>query len=92
VGGQGQDRAAVTAAAAKAAVTVDVVSGRKPGHGFIVQPRRWVVERTSGWLNHRRRIDRHYEMTLIAQAGFVYLSQIARLHRRLDRSHLFDTL
>ena len=37
----------VTAAAASAGVTVDVVSGPKPGHGFVVQPRRWVVERTN---------------------------------------------
>lgn len=31
---------AVTTAAAKAGVTVDMVSDPKPGHGFIVQPRR----------------------------------------------------
>jgi transposase len=35
-------------AAAKAAVTLEVVSGPKPDRGFIVQPRRWVVERTNG--------------------------------------------
>jgi len=70
---------AVTTAATKAGVTVEVVTGPKPGHGFIVQPRRWVVERTNGWINHCRRIDRHYEMTLAAHEGFVYLSQIALL-------------
>ena len=69
----------VAAAAAKAGVTVEVVSGPKPGHGFIVQPRRWVVERTNGWINHCRRIDRHYETTLASHEGFVYLSQIALL-------------
>ncbi|MBS4729841.1 transposase [Mycobacterium sp. SM1] len=83
---------AVTTAAAKAGVTVDVVSGPKPGHGFIVQPPRWVVERTNGWINHCRRIDRHYETTLAAHEGFPYLSQIALLLRRLDRSQLLDTL
>ncbi len=82
----------VTGAAARAGVTVDVVSGPKPGHGFIVQPRRWVVERTNGWINHCRRIDRHYETTLTAHEGFLYLSQIALLLRRLDRSQFFDTL
>jgi len=51
-----------------------------------------VVERTNGWINHCRRIDRHYEMTLVAHEGFVYLSQVALLLRRLDRSQLFDTL
>jgi transposase len=82
----------VADAAAKAGITVEIVSGPKPGHGFIVQSRRWVVERINGWINHCRRIDRHYEVTLDAHAGFVVLSQIALLLRRLDRSQLFDTL
>ncbi len=82
----------VTSAAAKASVTVDVVSGPKPGHGFIVQPRRWIVEPTNGRINHYRRIDRHYETTPTAHQGSAYLTQIALLLRRLDRSQLFDTL
>jgi transposase len=53
----------LTTAAAAAGVTVDVVSGAKACHGFIVQPRRWVVERTNSWINHCRRLDRHYEIT-----------------------------
>jgi transposase len=78
--------------AAKAGVTIDVVSGPKPGHGFVVQPRRWVIERTNGWINHRRRLDRHYKVTLTAHQGILYLSQIALPLPRLDRSQLFDTL
>ena len=35
----------VITTASKAEVTVEVVSGPKPGYGFIVQPRRWVVGR-----------------------------------------------
>jgi transposase len=78
--------------AAKAGVHVDVVSGPKPGHGFIVDPRRWVVECTNGWINHCRRLDRHYQVTLAAHEGSLILSQIALLLRRLDSSQLFDTL
>jgi hypothetical protein len=69
-----------------------VVSGPKPGRGFIVQPQRRVVEPTNGWINHCHRIDRHREITLQTHQGFVYLSQIALLPRRLDRSQSFDTL
>jgi transposase len=83
---------AVTTAADGAGVTLDVVSGPKPGHKFIVHPRRWVVEPTNGGINHCRRIDRHYEATLQAHQGLLYFSQIALLLRRLDRSQLFDTL
>ncbi|MDT5248231.1 MAG: hypothetical protein QOJ28_865 [Mycobacterium sp.] len=83
--------APVADAAAKAGVTFDIVSGLKPGRRFIGQPRRWVVEPTNGWINHCRRLDRHYETTLEAHAGFLILSQIALLLRRLDRTQLFDT-
>jgi hypothetical protein len=38
----------VADAAAKATVTVEIVSGPKPGHGSILQPRRWVVEPANG--------------------------------------------
>ena len=68
------------------------MSGPKPTARFQVQPRRWVVERTNGWINHCRRLDRHYETTLTAHKGFLLLSQIALLLRRLDHSQLFDTL
>ena len=62
----------VAAAAAKAGVTTEVVSGPKPGRGFVVQPRRWVVERTNAWINHCRRLDRHYEITLVAHKSPYY--------------------
>jgi transposase len=88
---KGYTGSTVADAAAKAAVTVDVVSGPKPGRGFIVQPRRWVVEPTNGWINHCRRPDRHHEVTLAAHERFLILSQIALLLRRLDRTQLFDT-
>ncbi len=82
----------VTDAAQRAGVSTAIISGAKPGHGFRGQPRRWVVERTNGWINHGRRLDRHYEVTLTAHEGFLILSQIALPLRRLDRSQLFDTL
>jgi transposase len=81
-----------TTAAAKAGVTVNVLSSPKPGHGFIVQRPRWVVEHTNGRINHCRRIDHHHETTLTTHEGSLYLSQIALPLRSLDRSELFDTL
>jgi hypothetical protein len=49
-----------------------------------------VEERTNGWINHCLGIDRHDEITVQANQGFLYLSQVAR--RRVDRCELFDTL
>ncbi len=46
--------------AAEASVTVDIVSGPKPGRNFIVLPRRRVVERINAWINHcTRPVNRH---------------------------------
>lgn len=65
----------------------------KPATGFQVhQPRRWVVEPTNGSINHCRRLNRQYEVTLKAHEGILYLSQITLLLHRLDRTQLFDTL
>ena len=79
-------------AAAKAGIDLEIISGPKPAGGLVVQPRRWVVERTNGWINHHRRLVRQYETTLAAREGFLMLSQIGVLLRRLDRGQLFDTL
>ena len=79
-------------AATAAGIKLDIVSGPKPADGFIVQPHRWVVERTNGWINHHRRLVRQYETTLAAHEGFLILSQIGLLLRRLDKDQLFDTL
>lgn len=78
--------------ATKADVSVDIVSGPKPSTGYIVQPRRRVVERINGRTNHCRRLDRHYQVTVTAHQGILVLTQIAQLLRRLDRTQLFDTL
>ncbi len=73
-------------AAATAGVELEIVSGPKPIGAFVAQPRRWVVERTNGWINRHRRLVRQYEATLTAHEAFVMLSQIRLLLRRLDRT------
>jgi transposase len=43
---------------------VEVVKRSDDGRGFKVLPRRWVVERTFGWLLHHRRLVRDYETSI----------------------------
>jgi transposase len=51
----------VKQAAARHGVTIEIVGGPKASSdGFKVQPRRWIVERTNGWINHNRRLVRQY--------------------------------
>ncbi len=40
---------------------LEIVRGIKGQDGFVVQPKRWIVERTFGWLNWYRRLSKDYE-------------------------------
>ena len=51
--------------------------------GFQVLRRRWVVERTFGWLMHYRRLCRHYERKTNSAEAFVYLASISWMVTRL---------
>ena len=51
--------------------------------GFHVQPRRWVVERTLGWLMHHRRLARDYETHPHRSAAMIQLAAINLMTRRL---------
>ncbi len=76
---------AATQAATAAGIELEIVSGPQPVGGFVVQSRRWVVERANGWINHHRRLVRQYQSTLTAHEAFIILSQTRLLLRRLDR-------
>ena len=51
--------------------------------GFKVRPRRWVVERTFGWLMKQRRRVRDYEQTQTSATAMVYVARIHIMLRRL---------
>ena len=51
--------------------------------GFKVLPRRWVVERTFGWMTHRRRLLRDYETRLDVSKAMIHLAMGSLLLRRI---------
>ena len=51
--------------------------------GFVAQPKRWIVERTFGWLNRYRRLAKDHERTTESSAAFVYVAMIHLMVRRL---------
>lgn len=51
--------------------------------GFQVRPRRWVVERTFGWLVRQRRLARDYERLPETSEAFIYIAMIRLMVRRL---------
>ena len=59
---------------------------RRPrGHQrFAVLPRRWVVERTFGWLGRSRRLSKDYEALPASAEAWIYLAMIQLMLRRLQ--------
>lgn len=51
--------------------------------GFRVLPRRWVVERTFGWLTHYRRLSKDYEVLPETSEAMVYAAMTRVMLRRL---------
>jgi transposase len=51
--------------------------------GFKLLPKRWVVERTWGWLNWSRRLAKDYEVLPETSETFIYVAMIRIMLRRL---------
>jgi putative transposase len=59
---------------------------RRPGtEGWVLLPKRWVVERTFAWLGRCRALSKDYERTTVSAEGMVYVSMIHLMLRRLRR-------
>ena len=60
---------------------------RRPGtRGFTVQPRRWVVERTFGWLCRNRRFSKDYERKVQTSETLLQVAMIRLLLARLGKA------
>lgn len=62
---------------------VEVVKRSDDVQGFVVLPRRWVVERTFGWLMRHRRLVRDYETCETSAQAWIYIAMIRIQLRRL---------
>lgn len=51
--------------------------------GFVVLPRRWVVERTFGWFNWYRRLNKDYECLPETSVAMIQVAMIRIMLRRL---------
>jgi transposase len=69
------------------AVTLTIVKRSDDTTGFIVLPRRWVVERTFGWLLRYRRLVRDYERRPEHHEAMVLWATVTIMTRQLDRKN-----
>jgi transposase len=75
----------VTWAANVLRLTVTVVKRTDDLAGFVVLPRRWVVERSFGWLMRHRRLVRDYERKIEHHEAMIWWATVATMTRRLTR-------
>ena len=69
--------------AAEQGIELIVVKHHEAKRGFLLLPRRWVVERTFGWLGRFRRLARDYERLPQTLAAWHWVAFIALLLGRL---------
>lgn len=72
----------------KIGVVFEVPQREKGTKGFVVEARRWVVERTFAWLNFFRRTVMDYEHTPQSTQSFLLPANISMIIWRIDWSEL----
>lgn len=65
--------------------TLQIVKRSDNGEGFIVLPRRWVVERTFAWLGKYRRLSKDYEAKVETSEAMIYAVMTHLMLRRLAK-------
>lgn len=63
--------------------TLEIVKRNDALKGFHVLPRRWVVERTFGWLGRYRRLSKDYEELTSSSESMILIAMIYLMSRRL---------
>ena len=64
-------------------LSIEIVTRCAPAPGFVVLPKRWIVERTIAWLNRCRRLAKDFENRIRYAAAFVLLASIRLMVRKL---------
>jgi hypothetical protein len=66
-------------------IDIEIVKKPPDTHTFRVLRRRWVVERTFGWMNRERRLSKDYERLPATTAAFIDITMVRLMARRLAR-------
>src|SRR4051812_15879218 len=77
------NRLAALLACYLAGLALIIVRRRAGTSGFVVQPRRWVVERSLGWFGRWRRLSKDYEALPEVAEAMVTLAAIRLMLHRL---------
>jgi putative transposase len=65
--------------------TLEIIRRCDTAQGFVLLPRRWVVERTLAWLGRCRRLAKDWERTIESSTAWTVIASIRMLTRRVAR-------
>lgn len=63
--------------------TLEIVKRNDTIAGFAVLPKRWIIERTFGWLGRYRRLAKDYEQRTDNSEAMIFIAMINLMTRRL---------
>jgi putative transposase len=78
----GDHLAAVCLSLSMTLILVHRLAGTK---GFVVLPKRWIVERTLAWLSRQRRLSKDYEELIETSQAVVQIAAIRLMLERLEK-------
>lgn len=65
-------------------VKLEIIKRNDDVKGFEVLPKRWIVERTLGWMGRNRRLSKDYERQCKTEESWVYLAMISTMLKRFE--------
>jgi transposase len=80
-----QGPATAAAVLAEAGIPLEIVKRSDTAKGFVLLPKRWIVERTFGWLGRCRRLAKDFENLTRTHMAFIVLAMIRLMLRRIVR-------
>ena len=66
-------------------IRLEITKRSDQAKGFVVIPKRWIVERTFGWFNRYRRLSKDYELLPATSEALIQVTMIHLMIRRLAR-------
>jgi putative transposase len=64
---------------------LDIVRRSDDTKGFKILPKRWIVERTFGWLSKYRRMARDYETTTTSSVAMIHIAMTRLMLKRIEK-------
>jgi putative transposase len=70
-------------------IRLEIIKRSDQAKGFMLLPKRWVVERTLGWFGKYRRLSKDYEYLTASSEAMIYVAMIHLMVRRIEAKTLF---